>query len=61
MSPDKFIHIITNNVLDIKLGEWVIDSALKELSNREGELTISVNITPFHLQQDNFLFAYKEL
>ncbi|MDV7105105.1 EAL domain-containing protein [Vibrio sp. TH_r3] len=54
MSPDKFIYILTNNLLDIKLGEWVINSALKTLSKRDDELIISVNITPFHLQQDDF-------
>ena len=64
LTPDKFIHLVSGNPLSIELGEWVIRHALQELSrlNQIGiEITISVNIAPFHLQQNHFAYRLKRM
>ena len=55
LTPDRFVHLLNDDIqLNIRFGEWVIESAVKMLSKRTDSLTISVNITPVHLQQEDF-------
>jgi len=56
--PESFLSVIEQNTLIIELGEWVINTALTQLSSwsdSEIELPISVNISPLELQQVDFV------
>jgi len=71
MHPDKgtlfpadFLPIVDRHELTIVIGEWVIDSALTQLSawKKIGlNTTISVNIDALQLQQNNFAQRLSEL
>ena len=55
--PLEFLPVIEGHGISLKLGEWVIDTALKQiiLWRRMGvDLPISVNISAYQLQQSNF-------
>jgi diguanylate cyclase (GGDEF)-like protein/PAS domain S-box-containing protein len=59
LNPIEFLPIIENNFMSIEIGEWVIDSALTQISqwNKMGlsqPLSISVNIAALQLQQPDF-------
>jgi diguanylate cyclase (GGDEF)-like protein/PAS domain S-box-containing protein len=57
LPPSDFLPLIENHAISIKLGEWVIDTALNQMMEWQViglELPISVNISAFQLQQDNF-------
>ncbi|WP_163132792.1 bifunctional diguanylate cyclase/phosphodiesterase [Agarivorans sp. Alg241-V36] len=56
-SPISFLEAIEDHPLIIELGEWVINQALAQLERwqQQGlQLKLSVNISAFHIQQDNF-------
>jgi diguanylate cyclase (GGDEF)-like protein len=60
LSPLEFLPVIENNPMMIELGEWVIDSALAQISQWQAiglnlPLSISVNIAAVQLQQTNFV------
>ncbi len=62
LPPAAFLPIIEQNPLIIELGEWVIETALNQLSNwSESGITlpISVNISPLQLQQTDFVSRLK--
>lgn len=55
--PADFLPIIENHSICVALGEWVIDSALTQLSEWSSKglkLSVSVNIDAYHLQQQDF-------
>jgi len=55
--PLEFLPVIEGHGISLKLGEWVIDTALRQilLWRRKGiNLPISVNISAYQLQQSNF-------
>ena len=55
--PLDFLPAIEGHGVSLKLGEWVIDTALNQISQwqRMGiNLPVSVNISVYQLQQDNF-------
>jgi len=57
-SSGKLISTIKNHALNIALGEWMIHSALNQIEcwQEEGfSMPVSVNISPSHLQQPNFV------
>jgi len=57
LSPADFMPHIENHPICVSLGEWVIDSALTQISawSATGQnLSVSVNIDAYHLQQQNF-------
>jgi diguanylate cyclase (GGDEF)-like protein/PAS domain S-box-containing protein len=58
LNPIDFLPIIENNPMNIEVGEWVIDSALTQISAWEkmglSLLNISVNIAAVQLQQSSF-------
>ena len=57
LAPAVFLPVIENHPLGIELGEWVIESALRqiELWRQAGlDLPVSVNISANHLQQPAF-------
>lgn len=60
LNPFEFLPAIENSPMMIELGEWVIDSALTQISQWQAmglnlPLNISVNIAAIQLQQTNFV------
>ena len=58
IAPLKFLPIIEGTKLEILIGNWVINEALKQLNfwQEQGiKLEISVNISSFHLQGSTFI------
>jgi diguanylate cyclase (GGDEF)-like protein/PAS domain S-box-containing protein len=58
LSPAAFLPIIEEHPLAIALGEWVIDTALRQMETWYAtglDLPVSVNISAFHLQQGDFM------
>jgi diguanylate cyclase (GGDEF)-like protein/PAS domain S-box-containing protein len=58
LNPIDFLPIIENNPMNIEVGEWVIDTALTQMSQWQKMglklLNISVNIAAVQLQQPSF-------
>jgi EAL domain-containing protein (putative c-di-GMP-specific phosphodiesterase class I) len=59
LNPLDFLPIIENNPMSIELGEWVIDTALTQISQWQKmgldlPVSISVNIAAVQLQQPDF-------
>jgi diguanylate cyclase (GGDEF)-like protein/PAS domain S-box-containing protein len=62
--PLEFLPVIEGHVISLELGEWVIVTALDQTNQWRimGEhLPISVNISAYQLQQDNFATRLKAL
>ncbi|MFT7228161.1 MAG: diguanylate cyclase (GGDEF)-like protein/PAS domain S-box-containing protein [Methylophilaceae bacterium] len=58
VSPLDFLPIIEGQAISIAVGEWVINTALDQISQWQSAgitLPISVNISPHQLQQTNFV------
>lgn len=56
--PLDFLPAIEGHAISLELGEWVIDTALIQISQWRSiglDLSISVNISAYQLQQDNFI------
>lgn len=59
LSPIDFLPVIENNPMSIELGEWVIETALSQISQWQKmglvlPISTSVNIAAVQLQQPNF-------
>ena len=57
-SPDDFLPIIVDTELEIRLGDWVISQALKQLESwlkLDIKLQVSVNIASHHLHSKTFV------
>lgn len=55
--PLEFLPIIEGHAVSVELGEWVINAALHQISQWQQigvDLSISVNISGFQLQQNDF-------
>ncbi len=55
--PLKFLPVIEETQLEIEIGNWVINQALKQLQEWQQlgiKLEISINISSYHLQQASF-------
>lgn len=66
LNPIEFLPIIENNVMAIEVGEWVIDTALRQIGqwkNRANNIpdSISVNIAAIQLQQPDFSLRLSKL
>lgn len=58
LMPGDFLPAIADHPVNIELGDWVIETAVKQLESwhREGlKLSVSVNIDAQHLQQNDFV------
>ncbi len=56
--PGEFLGTVENTELDIKIGEWVIEQALKQMEEwrKSGlEIQVSVNISAYHLESRDFV------
>jgi len=57
VAPNDFLPLIEHHLLSVDLGEWVLNSALLQMTEwrRQGVLIpVSVNINSLHLRQLNF-------
>jgi EAL domain-containing protein (putative c-di-GMP-specific phosphodiesterase class I) len=62
--PDAFLPTIKDHPLSVKLGDWVLVTAVRQLAEwgRVGlETSVSVNIDAIHLQQSGFVARLKEI
>lgn len=56
--PDYFLPLISNSALEVELGNEIVSMALRDLSKmiRSGKkISISVNVSPFHLLDPSFM------
>jgi diguanylate cyclase (GGDEF)-like protein/PAS domain S-box-containing protein len=56
--PGDFLPLIEGNELMVRLGDWVLDAALRQMTAWYGQgldIAVSVNIAACHLQQADFL------
>ncbi len=64
VSPGVFLPVIEHHALAIQLGEWVIDTALRQIESWKQarlHIPVSVNIGAHHLQSANFMDRLREL
>ncbi|WP_170235827.1 EAL domain-containing protein [Colwellia demingiae] len=59
LNPIEFLPVIENNPMSIEMGEWVIDTALTQISQWQKlglnlQVSVSVNIAAVQLQQPDF-------
>ena len=58
VAPLDFLPLIENHAISLEIGEWVIDTALSQISQWQSigiTLPISVNISAYQLQQTDFV------
>jgi EAL domain-containing protein (putative c-di-GMP-specific phosphodiesterase class I) len=58
LPPATFLPIIEDQPISVALGEWVIDTALAQMTEWHAaglDLPVSVNIAAHHLQHDDFV------
>ena len=64
LSPSEFIPLIEHHELIVAVGEWAIQAALQQLVAWRAvgiDLSISVNISAYHLHKSNFVARLKVL
>lgn len=62
LPPAMFLPEIENDLLDIEIGKWVIETAFnqsKKWTDLGHDIPISVNISPMHLQHPQFVSDLK--
>ncbi|WP_083025037.1 EAL domain-containing protein [Vreelandella lionensis] len=60
----RFLPLLEGSELEIRLGEWAIEAALKQLQRWQAlgvEIQVSVNISPQHLLHQGFLPQLEQL
>ena len=64
LSPAEFLPLIEDSAISVELGEWVIDSALAQMSEWHSAgvaANVSVNVGARQLQQGNFVARLQEM
>ncbi len=64
LPPIQFLPIIENHVIEIAVGEWVIDTALTQIEHWQKaglDIKVSVNISANQLQEANFVKRLHEI
>ena len=64
LPPSEFLPIIENHPISLDVGEWVIDTALQQISTWQEEglnIAVSVNISAYQLQQNGFVHRLEAL
>jgi len=62
--PGKFLPVIDGHQLELELGKWVMDTALKQLQDWQQQgfsCPLSINIAAQHLQRIEFIDELKKL
>lgn len=63
LPPAEFLPVIENSELEIRVGEWVIDTALTQMGcwHQQGlNLDVSINIEAAHLQAADFVESLEQ-
>ncbi len=63
LPPSEFLPVVENHPLSIRLGEWVIETALAQIEawHAEGlDVPVSVNVSAFQLQNAAFAAGLRE-
>lgn len=58
MLPNAFLPVIEDHPLAVEIGEWVLNTALKQIHDWQTvglTIPVSVNISPRHLQEEQFV------
>lgn len=64
LSPQAFLPIVENHPISIELGEWVIDTALRQIESWRAQgasIPVSVNVGALQLQEPEFARKLKAL
>ena len=64
LPPAMFLPIVDGHILSVRIGEWVLDSAMRQMSewNSKGlHVPTSVNVDAMQLQQSDFVAQLKNL
>ena len=64
LSPAEFLPYIENTDVDIDIGNWVIEAALKQVNiwSKAGfDIEVSINISAYHLEAAHFLTNLQRL
>lgn len=64
MLPNAFLPVIEEHPLAVEIGEWVLDTALRQISDWQAvglTIPVSVNISARHLQEERFVERLREL
>jgi EAL domain-containing protein (putative c-di-GMP-specific phosphodiesterase class I) len=62
LAPAMFLPVVEHDLLDIEIGKWVINTALQQAQRWQAsgyDISISVNISPLHLQHAEFVSDLK--
>ncbi len=62
--PNEFLPLLESSKLEIRIGEWVIDTALAQMDAWRAtglDLPVAVNIAPPHLARNDFAERLKDL
>lgn len=58
LAPASFLHLLENHPSSEEMCDWVLGAALEQMTTWQDEglaIPVSVNISPFQLQQDSFV------
>ncbi|MCK9490574.1 MAG: bacteriohemerythrin [Sulfurimonas sp.] len=64
LSPSLFLPIVDGHILSVRIGEWVLDSAMRQMSEWKDkgiDVPTSVNVDAMQLQQSDFVEQLKNL
>jgi diguanylate cyclase (GGDEF)-like protein/PAS domain S-box-containing protein len=64
MMPNAFLPVIEDHPLAVEIGEWVLDTALRQVNDWQSvglKIPVSVNISARHLQDSRFVERLREL
>jgi diguanylate cyclase (GGDEF)-like protein len=62
LAPAEFLPVVENDPVSVAMGEWVIESALKQIAEWKAlglDLPVSVNMGAYQLQQPDFVQKLK--
>lgn len=64
LSPDSFLPLMEDHPFSINFGEWVLERAILQLGEWEAlglHMSMSINISAYHLKDKNFLTGFEKL
>ena len=65
VAPDKFIPLAEETGLIIPIGDWVLETACKDIKSWQQEsgldLTIAVNVSPRQFRDSNFISTVEDV
>ena len=64
LSPIEFLPVIENHIISVNIGEWVINTALAQMTRWQAQgidISVSVNVNALQLQQKSFVSTLASL